>query len=305
MATSMLKTNETFLIGAAAVGLNTVGTPDNDTLTGGVDDDLLSGVAGKDFLSGLAGNDTLSGGTGEDKLDGGEGNDILYGGGSNDRIFGRGGNDVLSGGVSDDALYGGGGSDTVSYAGTLTDGVTVRLLFGTATGAYGADTLVNIENIIGSSGNDILAGNATDNTIDGGAGNDRLLGRFGDDVVRGGDGGDTVFGGRGSDTLYGGAGDDALKGNVGTDVLYGGDGADQFLFTMDTSKVNTDTVGDFEVGIDKLTFAADAGPDRALAIAAGADGATIVTIGDAEDPSYIITVTTTGGTLTNDDILFV
>ncbi len=305
MATSMLKMNETVLIGTAAIGLITVGTPDNDTLTGSVDDDVLSGLAGKDLLSGLAGNDTLSGGTGEDKLDGGVGNDILYGGGSNDRIFARSGDDLLSGGVSDDALFGGGGNDTVSYAGTLTDGVTVRLLFGTATGAYGTDTLVNIESIIGSGGNDILAGNATDNTIDGGAGNDRLLGRFGDDIVRGGDGSDTFFGGRGSDTLYGGAGDDALKGNAGTDVLYGGDGADQFQFTMDTSMVNTDTVGDFDVGIDKLTFAADGEADRAIAFAAGADGATIVTVGDVDDPSYVITVTTTGGTLAADDILFV
>jgi Ca2+-binding RTX toxin-like protein len=305
MAMSMLETTETTLIAVAALGLNTVGTADNDTLTGGADDDLLSGLGGKDLLSGLAGNDTLSGGTGADKLDGGVGNDILYGGGSSDRIFARGGDDVLVGGVSDDALFGGGGNDTVSYAGTLTDGVTVRLLFGTATGAYGADTLVNIENITGSGGNDILAGNNTANAIDGGVGDDRLLGRYGDDVVRGGDGNDVFFGGRGSDTLYGDAGDDILNGNIGTDVLYGGDGADQFLFLMDSSKVNADTVGDFAVGEDKLAFGAMGAEPPAIAFAAGADGTTIVTIGDAEDPSYVITVTTTGGTLTNDDVLFV
>lgn len=305
MAMAWLKTNETVLIGTAAPGLQTDGTADNDTLTGGSDDDLLSGLAGNDALSGLAGNDTLSGGTGADKIDGGVGNDLLFGGGRNDRIFARAGDDVLMGGVSNDALFGGAGLDSASYAGALTGGVIVRLLFGDASGAYGTDTLVSIENIIGSGGNDILAGDNTANAIDGGLGDDRLLGRYGDDVVRGGAGADTFFGGRGSDTLYGDAGDDVLNGNIGEDALFGGDGADQFQFSMDTSRVNRDTVGDFEVEVDTLVFGKMGAEDPAVTFTAGDAGTTIVTIGDAADPDYVISVTTTAGVLTTDDIVFV
>jgi len=62
----------------------------------------------------------------------------------------------------------------------------------------GSDTLVNIENVIGGSGNDTLTGKALENnTLTGGAGNDTLDGRGG---ANAGGAGDTLVGGTGDDT---------------------------------------------------------------------------------------------------------
>jgi Ca2+-binding RTX toxin-like protein len=306
MATSMMTTRETALITAAALGLNTEGTAENDTLLGGADDDFLSGLGGADLLSGLGGNDTLSGGTGNDKLEGSTGNDTLYGGGGTDRLFAGDGDDLLLGGIDNDGVFGGAGNDTVSYQGILTGGVQVSLRSNTSGGAYGVDQLASIENIIGNAGNDTLEGSDFGNQIDGNAGDDRLLGRFGNDTIIGGDGADSLNGGRGVDVLYGGAGDDVLTGSTGKDGMFGGEGADQFLFKPFINVGNDDTVGDFEVGVDKLALAEVpvGGEDPAIAFAPGEDGATVVTVGDPADPLYVIAVTTTGGTLTADDILF-
>ena len=60
------------------------------------------------------------------------------------------------------------------------------------------DSLPDIEHLIGSNHNDILAGDRRDNVIDGGAGNDTLYGGpgGGDDELSGGPGHDRIFGGR-------------------------------------------------------------------------------------------------------------
>lgn len=127
---------------------NLVGTNFNDTLTGNGANNVLSGLAGNDFLFGGAGNDTLNGGLG---------------------------NDLLNGGL---------GIDTVDYSHTpvcgttflgASVGVKVNLnLQGVAQNTVGAgvDTLGGIENVIGSSFNDILTGNVSKNVLTGGLGND-------------------------------------------------------------------------------------------------------------------------------------
>ena len=73
-------------------------------------------------------------------------------------------------------------------------GVTADLSTGLTTidGDGGSDTLINIENLLGSDFTDLLTGNAAANTIDGGLGND---------VIRGGGGADVLIGGDGSDQL--------------------------------------------------------------------------------------------------------
>ena len=58
----------------------------------------------------------------------------------------------------------------------------VDLQFGFATGAAGNDTLISIENAIGSAFDDFAVGNAGDNVLDGVGGNDGLLGQDGDDI---------------------------------------------------------------------------------------------------------------------------
>ena len=65
------------------------------------------------------------------------------------------GNDVLEGGDGDDTIDGGGGTDTASYASASGDGRGRSSTFGFgSTGAAGNDTLISIENAIGSAFND-------------------------------------------------------------------------------------------------------------------------------------------------------
>ena len=61
---------------------------------------------------------------------------------------------------------------------------------------FGSDTIRNIENVSGGSGNDNITGNGNDNILKGGDGAD---------VIRGGNGADTINGGGGGDTLYAGS----------------------------------------------------------------------------------------------------
>ena len=209
-------------VGDAAVGIR--GTDSGDSLVG---------TNSAEKIYGLAGNDTLSGRGGNDELDGGSGND------------------TLNGGAGADKLVGGDGSDTASWAGSNA-GVTARLhspdprgghaqgdtFGGTTTFSYRDKgnkvtvTLPDIENLTGSSHNDVLAGDQRANRISGGAGDDILYGGPGGDTTNkdtmyGDAGNDKVYGGRGDDSLYGGSGNDRLYGGPDDDNLYGGSGSDR------------------------------------------------------------------------------
>lgn len=171
-----------------------------------------TGTAGMDTITGIenligsGGNDTLTGTGGINWIRGVYGNDVINGGG---------GGDLLNGGDGDDTIDGGVGNDTATYIDTTNNvdsvGVTVGLYTTSAqdTVHAGMDTLIGIENLIGSNFDDTLTGNAAGNILDGGNGNDNLSGRSGDDRLTGGDG---------DDTLNGGAGDDVLSGGPGTDT---------------------------------------------------------------------------------------
>jgi VCBS repeat-containing protein len=210
---------------ASQVGMQATGAG-NWTLDG---IENLSGGAGADNLTGDGNVNVLAGDVGNDILSGGGGNDILYGDGRIGIDFqglgGSGpittysdvgvtfgvadGDDTLEGGLGNDTLNGGGGSDTASYA-SAGGGVTVNLAFGTS-GAAGSDTLVSIENILGSTFNDTLIGDGVDNVITGGLGHDFLRGLGGNDTLVGSDGDDYLDGGQGDDILDGGAGFDRLS----------------------------------------------------------------------------------------------
>jgi Ca2+-binding RTX toxin-like protein len=205
----------------------------------------LSGTIFSDSLSGDGGDNVLAGDQGDDTLAGGAGNDTLYGDG---RIFvddhGTGysgaittftdvgtsfgvadGNDTIEGGLGDDYLDGAAGSDTASYA-HASGAVEVALdpFGGFADGADGVDTLVNIENAIGS------------------AYDDTLLGDDGNNVLTGGDGHDFLYGYGGDDALHGGNGDDFLRGYEGNDILDGGSGWDRASFYEGTESSTGVTV---------------------------------------------------------------
>ena len=88
-------------------------------------------------------------------------------------------------GLGADDIDGGTGTtaDTVSYRWSH-EGVTVALDDSASTGGTAAgDTLINIENLIGSSFDDMLTGDGGANTLNGGAGDDTLTGGAGTDTA--------------------------------------------------------------------------------------------------------------------------
>lgn len=163
-----------------------------------------------------------------------DGDDLLVGNASNNTLEGLAGNDTLTGLEGADSLDGGDGIDTATYQGSAS-GVAVNLASGTGSGGDAqGDTLINIENLDGSAGDDLLIGNSNANTLIGGTGKDSLGGDVGDDFIDGGEGDDALIGNHpagpsdndGQDTLLGGAGNDSLGGEGGDDLLDGGDGND-------------------------------------------------------------------------------
>ena len=225
-------------------------------------------------------------GHGDDTVIGNDVGNMLDGRAGNDLLWGAGGDDVLVGGLGADRLVGGAGNDTASWAGSP-EAVTVRLhsfatvggdaqgdsfpytvdvTYTDADGVEQIESLPDVENLIGSAHNDILAGDRRDNRLRGGDGDDTLYGGpgGGDDRMLGGPGNDRLFGGQGADTLIGGPGDDRLAGGPGNDVfVFGpGDGAD--------------TVTDFGAGTDKIDLTAfDIDSVDAVSMTAGDDGVTL------------------------------
>ncbi|WP_414720224.1 hypothetical protein [Sulfuricurvum sp.] len=203
-----------------------------DTLTGNLLANVMWGNGGNDSLYGAGGIDTIYGGNGADRLYGdiatptlsdggntiygGEGNDTLYGGLGNDTLYGDDGgsyatscNDTfvaISGSDGTDAMNGGQGTDTVDYT-AISNNISVTLAGAavatvTVTGGNN-DTVVNIENVIGGSGNDYIIGDGNSNYLNGGTGNDTLLGGGGNDTLTDTSGTNTFAGGAGNDTITG------------------------------------------------------------------------------------------------------
>ncbi len=155
--------------------------------------------------------------------------------------------------INDDDLVEGGQLLFLSQAVEGTDGddvLTGLNIAQTIAGNLGNDT------IFGGDSDDVLRGdlnqrapgsNGGDDVIFGGAGNDRIGGKAGNDELYGDEGDDAIFGDDGDDILRGGLGDDILTG----DDFSGGSGADQFILAAGEG---TDTIVDFEVGIDTIVL---------------------------------------------------
>ena len=108
----------------------------------------------------------------------------------------------------------------------------------------------------GSSTANIISGLDGDDTLSGGGGNDALHGGSGTDTLNGEDGSDVLHGGSGADSLDGGTGDDYLAGGLGNDtyVLGRGHGAET-VQENDATAGNTD-VAEFLSGVarDQIWF---------------------------------------------------
>lgn len=180
---------------------------------------FFRGTASANNLLGSSGNDTMLGLGGDDTLNGLDGNDSLSGGD---------GDDQLLGGLGADTIDGGDGNDWVSFFNSNT-AINVNLSTGVATGE-GADTLVGIENIDGSSFHDVLTGNAQANWLRGQSGQDTLVGGAGNDTLDGGWGTE-------ADSMLGGDGDDLLI-LQGPDTLDGGAGLDKIQINASSGGID-------------------------------------------------------------------
>nr|MCU0968059.1 hypothetical protein [Rubrivivax sp.] len=258
----------------------------NDTLVGGdgggdqlgfwsIQGDVVANLA-DGTTSGAAGSDQISG---FEEIHGGGGNDTLIGDGIGNELWGIAGSDSLEGRLGNDTLYGGAGADvidggdgidTAAFRWSGLGPVAASLLTGEATHDGVTDTLVGIENLIGSEGADTLTGDGTSNRLDGEQGDDIVVAGDGIDIVTGGEGADSIEGGDGDDQLYGalgssgavlagdgadsldgGEGNDLLRGNAGDDSLVGGNGDDNLR-----GDSGSDTM-DGGAGIDFASFRFD------------------------------------------------
>ncbi len=123
-------------------------------------------------------------------------------------------------------------------------------------------------------GDDTVAGELGDDVITGGGGDDVLRGDFNDRATQDGEpgGNDIIFGGAGNDRIGGKAGNDILSGDAGDDFIWGDDGDDIIMGVTGNDTLvgdnfssgsgsdlfvfgngdGTDTILDFEVGIDRI-----------------------------------------------------
>ena len=199
---------------------------DNDTLFGDEGDDTIYGGEYDDVIFGGIGNDSLYGDEDEDWIAGEAGHDRIFGGTGDDSLYGGDGNDTLMGGAGNDILHGERGIDTADFS-DGTAGVTVNLFDEIAISTdLGQDRLYEIENVIGSAGNDLIDGDHGPNMLWGADGADRIRGHNGNDTLYGGIGDDTLWGDEGADVIYGDEGDDELRGGLGNDTRFGGSGDD-------------------------------------------------------------------------------
>ena len=99
----------------ADLGAVSLGTQEDDTITGNRLNNLITSYAGADFIRGLEGDDYINAGIGNDSIEGGVGNDILLGQEGNDELYGGIGRDLLEGGLGSDILNGGVDADIFAF----------------------------------------------------------------------------------------------------------------------------------------------------------------------------------------------
>ena len=282
---------------------NIHGTNYADTITGDANANDFVGFAGDDTLSGGDGSDTLNGGAGFDILDGGNGSDWT----SNYR----------------DVWYEG-----------ATSGVTVNLSTGQQTDAFGnTDTLISIENAMGTQLADNLIGDANNNTFRGFDGADYYNGGDGIDTIqafgnglysswadasavhqRGTQGWTMTWTSAGSGTLIDQFGDtdtfdniERGRGTMVADTFIGSDDTQYFRGLAGNDSFNGGAGNDWVEYGDDASFGGTAGVTVDLAVGTATDGFgdtdSLVSIENVSGTAYADTLTgnTDANTLSGQD----
>lgn len=253
---------------------NATGSIHGDVIQGDAGANRLRGIGGYDWFVGSDGSDFYDGGTGRDmisyvlsptgvtvNLGTGRGSagqaagdtysnmerftgsvhaDLAFGSDGADDFRGLGGYDWFVGsGGGKDRYDGGSGLDTVAYSAAAA-GVAASLLLGRGTAGDAArDLYTSIENLTGSSHDDILTG---DN------GRNRLRGLYGED------------------TLYGNGGVDRIEGGGSDDFINGGGGWDVAIFSGNRAEYTLGSQGRFTI-VDRIAPGGD-GTDTLINIEA-------------------------------------
>ncbi len=221
----------------------------DDVIFGGTGDDTIEGGQGADILDGGEGIDTLSFAsateavsvslnqaatlelslfnlslietnllepdqfTGFENLNGSAFDDFLEGDAGDNVLWGGNGDDTFYATAGADVILGGAGSDTLDFIESF-EAIELDLANRVYSGGYAeAIDIKSIENIYGTSFDDLIIGNAADNILNGSAGNDQLQGGAGDDQINGGAGTDdtAIFTGTLADYKITRAGGDSLR----------------------------------------------------------------------------------------------
>lgn len=236
-------------------------------------------------VAGNAGNDTFTNSTAATNLG--------YAGGADNDTF------TMTSGATIGSLDGTDGIDTLDYS-SYTTGVTVRLSSNRDYSPVFATDIValqlvsgdsTIENIIGGSGNDILAGTDGDNVITGGDGNDLLYGRGGNDTINGGNGNDNFYFRSYADLS---AQTKTLTDTSGTDFLHFGSVTDNVTVNLTLSGLQAVAVGELTldfVGTDFERVWGGSGNDTITGnsldnIIYGVGGIDTINGGDGADTIY-------------------
>lgn len=284
------------------LGLNVVaGSQYNDTIdmsgTELINIANIDGGVGNDVITGSSGNDTIIGGVGSDVLSGGFGDDTFLINGTDtayDRFQGGDGFDVVLGGSADDTIrvnYFSGASTVEQIDGGAGLNIIAGSQYNDTIDLAGTE-LVNIANIDGGIGNDVITGSAGNDIIIGGAGSDVLAGGLGDDtfIVSGADTAyDRFQGDAGYDVIQGDAGDDTFRvnyfsgastvekidGGLGINVIAGS----QYNDTLDLSGTELVNIANIDGGIGNDVITGSAGSDFII----GGVGSDVLAGGTGDD----------------------
>jgi Ca2+-binding RTX toxin-like protein len=201
-------------------------TSEDDVLTGTINVDEISSKVGEDIINTHAGNDNIN-------IDGTTYHDgnFAHNVGSITQVateihINLAGKvkieTVVDGGADSDSIYLGNEGDAFflhdSYSGFHS---SLTLTKDTYTLNESTQRIINVENIYGLGGDDIIDLTSPDYSLAG-----QVI------TINGGNGEDIIWGSDATETLIGGNGNDVLFGGSGNDTLIGGSGADTFEFTV-------------------------------------------------------------------------